>query len=368
MKVIISTKRDLLKMDLILKDNLDFILHDIKENEPGVVLLAEFDDGSRYFSSRGLADVERSRYCDENTIFNLASLSKQFTAFCIHLLEREGKVSLSKSVKEYIPELPSYAEDIKIKNLIHHTSGFKDYIDIAEEKGISFFGDLTPEESLEDVCNCIKPDFEAGKKFAYSNTSYFLLSIVIERVTGVKISKYANDMIFSPLGMKDTFFNESYPIKLETAKGYCFSESGDNYEHKESLWTQTGDGAVYSTANDLIKWGRNFSEAKAGGSELINIISVPNKEELTEILKVEDYQPYASGLVVQHDFGEESLMHSGSWIGYVSFFVRHMDSKLTVVVLSNRDDFNAGEVAYKASEILLNINLNDYDSQSDFGY
>lgn len=354
-------------MDLKIKKKLDALLGDVKENDPGVVLIAKFDDGKCYFSCRGMADIENATPCDENTVFNLASLSKQFTAFCIHLLESEGKISLTESVRRYIPELPDYAESVRIENLIHHTSGLKDYIDIAEEKGVSIFGNLSPEESLEDVCNCTKPEFKSGKKFAYSNTNYFLLSIIIERVTGNKISQYARDMIFSPLGMNNTFFNESYPIELATAKGYAVSESGGGYEHQESLWTQTGDGAVYSTAEDLIKWGHNFFDGKSGGIKIINIISTP-MEELTSVVKIENYHPYASGLFVQHDFGEKSLLHSGSWIGYASFFVRHMDSKLTVVVLSNREDFNAGKVAYNASEILLNITLNAYDSQSDFGY
>ena len=100
---------------------------------------------------------------------------------------------------------------------------------------------------------------------------------------------------------------------------------------------------------------------------MINIISTP-MEELINHVKIENYQPYASGLFIQHDFGEKSVLHSGSWIGYASFFVRHMDSKLSVIVLSNREDFNVGEVAYRASEILLNITLNAYDAQSDFGY
>lgn len=354
-------------MDLKIKKKLDELLENVKENEPGVVLAANFDDGGYYISCRGMADTDSATPCDEGTVFNLASLSKQFTAFCILLLENEGEISLSESVRKYIPELPAFSESVRIANLIHHTSGLKDYIDIAEEKGVSIFGSLSPEDSLGDVCNCTSLDFNPGEEFAYSNTNYFLLSIIIERVTGKKISQYARDMIFSPLGMNSTFFNESYPVKVATAKGYNISESGEGYEHHESLWTQTGDGAVYSTAEDLIKWGRNFSAGRLGGLKMINIISTP-MEELINHVKIENYQPYASGLFIQHDFGEKSVLHSGSWIGYASFFVRHMDSKLSVIVLSNREDFNVGEVAYRASEILLNITLNAYDAQSDFGY
>ncbi|WP_367165989.1 Hypothetical protein ABZS17D1_04299 (plasmid) [Kosakonia cowanii] len=356
-------------MSLKIKDKLSALLNNVCDDGPGVVLMARFDDGKEYYLGRGKADVERGIPVSKKTVFNIASLSKQFTAFCIHLLENAGEISLDDGVKNYIPELPDYANSIKIDNLIHHTSGLKDYIDIAEERGVSLSGKLTPAESLKDVCDCNKPDFIAGHEFAYSNTNYFLLSIIIERITGKKISQYAREMIFSPLNMNDTFYNESYPIVTETAKGYSLSELTGGYEHHESLWTQTGDGAVYSTPEDLMKWGGNFSNPVSGNSKIIDMISEPFDALIDDIhSRVKDYHAYGSGLFVQHDFIEKSLLHSGSWIGYASFFVRHVNSRLTVIVLSNRDDFNAGKVAYQASELLLDINLNDYDSQSDFGY
>ena len=356
-------------MSLQLNEKLGFLLNDVCDDGPGVVLMARFDDGNEYYLGRGKADVEKGIDVSKKTVFNIASLSKQFTAFCIHLLESEGRFSLNDTIKKFIPELPDYANSIKVDNLIHHTSGLRDYIDIAEERGISLSGNLSPAESLKDVCDCIKPDFIAGHKFAYSNTNYFLLSIIIERVTGKKISQFARDMIFTPLNMNDTFYNESYPIEIETAKGYSPSELTGRYDDNESLWTQTGDGAVYSTAEDLMKWGGNFSSVKSGNCKIIDMISEPFNELMADVnSRVASYQAYGSGLFIQHDFKEKSLLHSGSWIGYASFFVRHVNSKLTVAVLSNRDDFNAGKAAYHASELLLNIELNDYDSQSDFGY
>lgn len=356
-------------MNSQLNEKLGVLLNEICDDEPGVVLMARFDDGKQYYLGRGKANVEKNIPVNKKTVFNIASLSKQFTAFCIHLLESENQISLNDTIRKYIPELPGYADLIKIDNLIHHTSGLKDYIDIAEERGVSLFGNLSPQESLEDVCACIKPDFIVGHKFAYSNTNYFLLSIIIERVTEKKISQYARERIFLPLNMNDTFYNESYPIETETAKGYSPSKLTGGYEHNESLWTQTGDGAIYSTSEDLMKWGCNFSNPKSGNSKIIDKISEPFNELMTdEHSRVESYEAYGSGLFIQHDFKEKSLLHSGSWIGYASFFVRHVNSNLTVVVLSNRDDFNAGKVAYHASELLLNIDLNDYDTQNDFGY
>ncbi|WP_367165720.1 serine hydrolase domain-containing protein [Kosakonia cowanii] len=260
-------------MSLKIKDKLSALLNNVCDDGPGVVLMARFDDGKEYYLGRGKADVERGIPVSKKTVFNIASLSKQFTAFCIHLLENAGEISLDDGVKNYIPELPDYANSIKIDNLIHHTSGLKDYIDIAEERGVSLSGKLTPAESLKDVCDCNKPDFIAGHEFAYSNTNYFLLSIIIERITGKKISQYAREMIFSPLNMNDTFYNESYPIVTETAKGYSLSELTGGYEHHESLWTQTGDGAVYSTPEDLMKWGGNFSNPVSGNSKIIDSLT-----------------------------------------------------------------------------------------------
>lgn len=347
---------------------LDTLVYDVGYGEPGVVLMTKFDGGNCYASYAGMADIENNVPIDSSTVFNLASVSKQFTATCVHLLEKTGHLLLTDPVRKYLPELPSYTDNVQIHNLINHTSGLKDYIDLAEDKGVDLCGAYTPEQSLKDLCRYGSLMFSVGERFYYSNTNYFLLSIIVERLTGRRLSSYAKDNIFDPLEMTNTFYNESYPIFEKTARGYGTPEIGLDYARKESFWTQTGDGAVYSSAEDLMKWGENFDKHVIGDRKIVDRMTSAVRRADERNVEIIDYQPYGSGLFIQNDFGEKSVLHSGMWIGYTSFFVRYIDSKLTVAVLSNREDFNPGKVAYKASEIMLEQYINNYESQGDYGY
>ncbi|WP_371363756.1 Penicillin-binding protein 4* [Sporomusa rhizae] len=327
------------------------LFNKLSSNEPGCAYIASFDDGVTYKGAVGLESIEKKLPITTKTIFNLASVSKQFTAFAILLLEQDGKLSLNDSILKYIPSLGAYAEPVTLRHLIHHTGGLVDYMELAEKEKISETDKLTAETSLEHLENHQIADFPVGTKFDYSNTGYFLLSLVVEKVSGECLREFSKERIFEPLNMNDTTIVDCYPTNLPIARGYLKNEQGA-YEIFESPWEQTGDGAVHTNVEDLIKWGQNFTAGTVGGKELVKRMGEIGPKTLPTGELIIENENYAFGLSIGEDFDCHYLEHSGLWAGYHSHFMRFLEERLTIAVLSNYEDFGTQEYAKKIVEII----------------
>ncbi|MDN9012461.1 serine hydrolase domain-containing protein [Brevibacillus laterosporus] len=330
----------------------------ISANEPGCAYIARFDSGVTYKGAIGLDSIEKNLPITTKTIFNLGSVSKQFTAFAILLLEQEGKLNLDDSILKYVPSIGEYARPVTIRHLIHHTGGLVDYMDLAEEKEILETDKLTVKESLEHLENHQIANFAAGTKFEYSNTGYFLLSLIVEKASGQSLREFAKERIFEPLNMKDTSIVDAYPTNLSIARGYTKNEQG-TYEIFESPWEHTGDGAVHSNVEDMIKWGENFNSGKVGGKELVKRIEEVGPKITPTGDKIIDNRDYAFGVFYGQSFDFHYLEHGGLWAGYQSQFLRFPKEKLTIVVLSNYEDFETYKYAHKMAEILLGKSMKE---------
>ncbi len=237
-------------------------------NEPGCAYIASFDDGATYRGAVGLDSIEQILPITPKTIFNLASVSKQFTAFAVLLLEQEGKLNLDDSILKYVPTLGAYAEPVTLRHLIHHTGGLVDYMELAEHANMKETDKLTPEQSLAHLENHQMATFPVGTRFEYSNTGYFLLSLVVEKASGKNLREFSRERIFEPLLMNDTAIVERYPTEFSVARGYLKNSQGA-FEIYESPWEHMGDGAVHSNVEDLVKWGQNYTTGKVGGIETL---------------------------------------------------------------------------------------------------
>lgn len=319
---------------------------------PGFAYIASFDSGVTYKGAVGLASIEKNLPITTNTLFNIASVSKQFTAFSILLLEQERKLSLDNSIVKFVPSIGAYAEPVTLRHLIHHTGGLVDYMELAQAENIKFTDILTVEESLKHLKNHQIARFPVGTKFEYSNTGYFLLSLVVEKVSGKSLRQFAKERIFDPLHMKDTTIVDCYPTAISIARGYSKNEQGA-YMVYESPWEHTGDGAVLTNVEDLVRWGENLTTGTVGGKELVKRMSEigPTISPAGEtIIENEDY---AFGLRVAEGFNCRYLEHSGSWAGYRSHFMRFPKENLSVAVLSNYNEFDSKKYANKIAEIVL---------------
>ncbi|WP_090676597.1 serine hydrolase domain-containing protein [Paenibacillus tianmuensis] len=324
----------------------------ISPNEPGFAYIASFDDGITYKGAVGLDSIEQKLPLTTKTVFNIASVSKQFTAFAILLLEQEGKLKLDDSILKYVPSLGAYAKPVTLRHLIHHTGGLVDYMELAEAAKIKDTHILTAEQSLEHLKNHQTADFPAGTQFDYSNTGYFLLSLVVEKVSGKNLREFSKERIFKPLNMSDTAIVDRYPTHFPVARGYSKNEQGA-YEIYESPWEHMGDGAVHSTVEDLVKWGQNFTTGTVGGKDLVKRMSELGPKTSPSGEAIIDNEDYAIGVSIGKDLYRHYLEHSGGWAGYASHFMRFPEERLTIAVISNYDDADAEEYAKKIAEVIL---------------
>ncbi len=261
-------------------------------------------------------------------------------------------MSLDDSIVKFVPSVGAYAEPVTLRHLIHHTGGLVDYMELAQAENIKFTDILTVEESLKHLKNHQIAIFPVGTKFEYSNTGYFLLSLVVEKVSGKSLRQFAKERIFDPLHMKDTTIVDCYPTTISIARGYSKNEQGA-YMVYESPWEHTGDGAVHTNVEDLVRWGENLTTGTVGGNDLVKRMSEIGPKISPTGETIIDNEDYAFGLRLAEGFNCKYLEHSGSWAGYRSHFMRFPQVSLSVVVLSNYDEFDSKKYANEIAEIVL---------------
>jgi CubicO group peptidase (beta-lactamase class C family) len=313
--------------------------------------------------SYGLANEETQEKLNEKTVFELASVSKQFTAMGIVQLQKEGKLSYDDKVSEYIPELQKY-EGITIQNLLTHTGGLPDYMQIASENWdrskiatnddiISLFQNLNPERN-----------FEPNQKWEYSNTGYLVLASIIERVSGQAFGEYLNEKIFEPLDMKNTFVyrRRFQPRKIDNyAEGYIYSDSLERKILPDELGDEfyvvyldgiVGDGMVNSNLEDLLKWDRSLYSDR--------IINDQDREMIFSSYTTKDSSEtdYGYGWMIDstETFGKISF-HSGRWAGYISYLDRHLDNDKTIIIVQNNSTPNSEMPIKNTRRILYGLSV-----------
>lgn len=306
----------------------------------GNVLVAE--NGTIIFQkSYGSANFDTDRMLNDSSVFELASVSKQFTATGILLLIDKGKLSLTDSLRKFFPELPY--SNITIRHMLTHTSGLPDYFWLMIEKWdktkIAFNNDMISFLAKE------KPPtaFEPGKKWEYSNTAYVILASIIEKVSGQSFSDFMTENIFQPLGMKytriyntrrslkDTIPNYAYGFNYnDSLKKYVLPDNDTNTRFVIYMDGLQGDGIVNSTTGDLLKWDRAVKNHSLLKEETQN--EMVKGQAIIDTIK---NTTYGYGVFVEkNDFGN-ILSHSGGWPGYTTSIARNTDKDQTYIVLSN---------------------------------
>ena len=319
-------------------DSLFTALHAQKKFN-GNVLVAE-KGKSIFEKSYGLADEESQRQLNVQSTFELASVSKQFTAMGIVLLQKAGKLNYDDKISKYIPELAFY-DKITVRNLLNHTSGLPDYMDLFEKKwDKSKFA--VNDDMIRELAK-YKPalEFEPGQQFEYSNTGYALLASIIERVSGKSYGDFLSQNIFKPLGMKHTLVYRSryQPETIANyALGYEADDSGKKVlldSHGKEYFTYyldgiVGDGMVNSTLEDLLKWDQALYTDK--------LINENDKKLIFSDVTTANGKPsnYGFGWFVKNTSKYGKIAnHSGGWAGYSTFIERHMDHHKTFILLQN---------------------------------
>lgn len=305
----------------------------------GNVLIAE--KGKVIFEkSYGIANEKAGAKLNSNTIFELASVSKQFTAMGIVLLKKQGKLSYDDDMTKYVPELGDY-KGITIQNLLIHTGGLPDYMDLAVANWDK--NKIATNNDILNLFKTLKPKklFEPNEKWEYSNTGYLILGTIIERVSGQSFGGFLEQYIFKPLDMKHTLVYRSryQPQKIENyALGYGYSDSLKRKitpdEMGKNMFTYldgiVGDGMVNTTAKDLLKWDRALYTGK--------LVNEEDKKMIFSSYPTNDNKGtnYGFGWFINNskDFGK-IVYHSGSWAGYITYIGRDLDHDKTIIILQN---------------------------------
>ena len=285
----------------------------------------------------GSANLEWSIPNTPTTKFRLGSITKQFTAASILLLEERGKLKLEDPIKMYLADAPSAWDRITIFNLLTHTSGILNFTSLAEYKTLQL-SDTPPAKTIATVRD--RPlDFFPGEKMSYSNSGYILLGYVIEKITGGSYEQFVRDNIFTPLGMKDSGYDSNSAIIERRAAGYSPSPSGPINAGYVHMSIPHAAGALYSTTEDLLRWEQGLFGGKVVSAASLKKMTTPFKNN------------YALGVVVQTADGRTVVNHGGGIEGFNTFLAYYPDDKLTVVVLSNINGPTPNAIATKLATV-----------------
>ena len=222
-----------------------------------------------------MADLEHQVAISPSTIFHVASMSKQFIAFAIHLLAQEGKLSLDDDIRKYLPELNDFGRTITIRHLLHHTSGLRDQWNLLALAGWRLDDVITEDDILNLVWRQRSLNFMPGDEFLYSNTGYTLLGVMVKRVSGQSLSAFTKERIFDPLGMRHTQFHDDYGA-LVPRRAYSYTKQDDDkYRYVALSYSNAGATSLFTSVEDLARWDQNFYDARVGGNELIARMQEP---------------------------------------------------------------------------------------------
>ena len=317
-----------------------------KATTPGLALAVIRDGKIIYERGYGMAKLEDGIVNTPDKVFDIGSVSKQFTATCVAMLIREGKVGLDDDICKYLPEMPAYEKPVTVSHLLHHTSGLRDYNALLSLAGFRPESDSpTVEEAYEVICRQKKLNYPPGEEYSYTNTGFFLLSQIVERVSGKSLNTFAQERIFKPLSMTKTLFQDDHTqIIKDRATGY---EQGKNgYAISMSNWDETGDGNVYTTVRDLFLWDQAFY-SNTLGKDLMDMLHTQG------VLNSGKKIDYALGLVVREYKGLKVVEHGGAWVGFRAAIVRFPEQKFSVVILANLDAINPSGLAFRVADLYL---------------
>ena len=310
-------------------------------------------EGSFVFrKSYGEASLELGVPLSSDSVFYMASVSKQFTAASIVLAVEQGYLSLDDDVRKYIPELPDYGHRITLRQMLHHTSGFRDFLALTYLSGrdtsdLSSSGDVLKLIARQKGLNNFP-----GEEYVYSNSNYFLLGVVVKRATGKSLAEFAAVNIFQPLGMTHTLYYDDHTIVVPNrVAAYDPGKDGKSLVDWSTLFDIVGGGGLMSNVDDLILWDRNFYSNKLGKGTLVRELETPGT------LNNGHHINYGLGLWMNEYRGLRTVEHSGGTFGYRTEILRFPEQQFTVIALCNVANADVEGLARQISDLYLETQL-----------
>ncbi|HUH27502.1 serine hydrolase [Gelidibacter sp.] len=314
-------------------------------NGPGVSFLVSKNGKTIYQEAFGMANLELNVSMTPNNVFEIGSMTKQFTAVSILILTEQGKLNLEDDITKYIPDYPTQGKKITIRHLLNHTSGIKSYTGMPNFKTRAKT-DMSPKE-LIDVFKNEPMDFAPGDQYKYNNSGYVLLGYIIEIISGDTYANFLENNIFKPLGMNATHSGSKKEIVINRASGYSEIENGFENADYLSLTIPYAAGSIMSTTGDLLKWQNalsNHTLIKSDSYEMAIHGSTLN--DGTHI-------PYGFGLEEGNINGTPSIHHGGGIFGYTSMGIYLPHENIFVTGLTNCDCKSISTITAKIASIVI---------------
>jgi CubicO group peptidase (beta-lactamase class C family) len=327
-----------------------------KTESPGAAVVVLKNGAIVHKRGYGMANIEKGSPNTPSTIMEVGSVAKQFTAFAIALLVDQKKLSLDEDIRTYVPEVPNFGDKITVRHLIHHTSGLRNWEVLFKLTGYN--STMDSKRALQMIKQQRELNFKPGEEYSYCNTGYLLLAEVVERVSNQTFREWTRINIFNPLGMKNTSFQDDpSKIDLKGTHGYFKDENGE-FKQNGYGWAIPGPTSLFTTAEDLKKWIKNFDQTQLGGSGSIELML--QKGVLNDGTELN----YAFGLKLSNYRGIKKVSHEGGWAGFRSVLAFYPEQNFGVAVLSNMNlgIFNPTPYANQIADIYLAHQLSEKGS------
>lgn len=328
---------------------IDALFNAYTDGTPGCAAAVVRDGRAIYARGFGFSDLSHRVPIGPDTVFEIASESKQFTALAVLLLEADGKLRLDDSVQLHLPELaPLIPQPISLRQLLHHTGGLVGYQELMELAGVAY-------ENVVDAANVLRmlavlPGLNStpGTRYSYSDTGYFLLAQVVARVSGGSLDALLQKRVFGPLGMTSTYiYNDHRRVVPRRARAYAPGAGTQAWILDESNWTMDGDAGVQSTVLDLARWSAEVTRPRLLPPALIEALRSPGRLNDGAPL------PYGMGQIVRSYRGLPRVLHGGAWVGYRSMLMHFPTQGTSVAVTCNAANAPAGQLAERVADEVL---------------
>jgi CubicO group peptidase (beta-lactamase class C family) len=328
---------------------IDQIVHqEIDLQGPGVALAVVKNGELVHSQSYGLANLEWDCPIQPHTVFQLASITKQFTATAIMLLEQQGKLHLADSITTYLPNYPTHDRTITITHLLNHTSGIKSYTGLE-----SFVSELARKAmSPNDLLAYFQDlplEFEPGTRFLYNNSGYHLLGLIIEKVASMSYEEFIKQNIFQPLGMNHSYYMHNKAVIPQRASGYDKTPQGYQQADFLNMLIPYAAGSLGSTVEDLVRWD--------AGLHTEQLLDKATQERMYTPVQLADgsAEPYGFGFGI-HDYKGHRLIHHGGGIfGFHTFIARFVDDKAMIAILANNPAIDVEKITRKIANHIFEI-------------
>jgi CubicO group peptidase (beta-lactamase class C family) len=325
-------------------------------NSPGCVIGIVRNDSLIYAKGYGLANIEYGEANTPETIYHMASVSKQFTAYAIVLLAKQGKLQLDDDIRRYLPWFPDLKEKITIRHLLNHTSGIRDQWQLLAISGTRLDDVIKQEHIIKVLSKQRALNFKPGEQYSYSNSGFTMLAEIVKSVTGQTLRQFADSSIFKPLGMTNTHFHDDYTEVVKN-RSYSYSRKDrDGFSNSILSYSNAGATSLLTSVNDMAKWVMNFYDHKVGTQEDIDLLTRKGK------LNNGQESSYALGIVNTNYRGWKLYAHNGADAGYRTSLTVFPDLKMGFILFSNLGDFDMGKSNEMANLFIKDISKKDNKS------